>query len=116
MGTDITVDRVILITGDATLCLNGNSITGKSYAVDVIGIKENVKFTLTDCKGNGNAYGKITHASDSEGRGISVGSNATFNMYGGSITRNTADKGGGVFVNVYDGKAATFTVSGNVTI
>ena len=84
LGTDITVDRVIIITGDATLCLNGNSITGKSYATNVIGIHKDVKFTLTDCKG----YGKITHASGFEGRGIYVNSNATFDMYGGNITGN----------------------------
>ena len=84
LGTDITVDRVIIITGDATLCLNGNSITGKSYATNVIGIHKDVKFTLTDCKG----YGEITHALGSEGRGIYVNSNATFDMYGGNITGN----------------------------
>ena len=77
------------------LCLNGHKITGADgKAVIELSI---AAFTLTDCKGTG----KITHASGGTGCGVYI-SGGTFNMYGGSITGNTATdgrgRGGGVYV------------------
>ena len=80
---------------DVFLCLNGHKITGADgKAVIELSI---AAFTLTDCKGTG----KITHASGGIGCGVYI-SGGTFNMYGGSITGNTATdgrgRGGGVYV------------------
>ena len=76
------------------LCLNGHKITGADgKAVIELSI---AAFTLTDCKGTG----KITHASGGTGCGVYI-NGGTFNMYGGSITGNTATDGkgrGGVYV------------------
>ena len=78
------------------LCLNGNSIT-EADNFDVISVATSSHtFTLCDCKNTGS----ITHATNNTGRGVLVG--GTFNMYGGSITGNSASGsgyGGGVSVS-----------------
>ena len=119
------------------LCLNGYGIEMDGDG-DVIEVGNGVTFTLCDCKGSGST-GKVTH-SDGKGSGVYV--NGTFNMYGGSISGNSAIYGGGVYVNgtfnmsggsitentvsdtkgiyygggVYVSESATFTVSGTVNI
>ena len=73
------------------LCLNGKAITGAN-GQDVITVNNGVTFTLCDCKSSGST-GKVTH---SNGTGSGVYVNGTFNMYGGSISGNSAIYGGGV--------------------
>ena len=78
------------------LCLNGKSITkNKSDSVIIVGY--NATFSLCDCQ---REQGSITHGTGTngkyEGHGVNLGASATFNMYGGSITGNKADIGGGV--------------------
>lgn len=126
LSTDLTLDAGIKITGNVTLCLNGHSITA-NHDGDVIAVNSGATFTLTDCKGGNSdaAFGKITHASGKDGRGVYVSNrNATFNMYGGSIADNNMvtddyvgndEVGGGVYIagddatfNMYDG-----TICGN---
>ena len=92
------------------LCLNGHKITGADgKAVIELSI---AAFTLTDCKGTG----KITHASGGTGCGVYI-SGGTFNMYGGSITGNTATdgrgRGGGVYVTSGGGAFKMF--GGSIT-
>ena len=94
------------------LCLNGHKITGADgKAVIELSI---AAFTLTDCKGTG----KITHASGGTGCGVYI-SGGTFNMYGGSITGNTATdgrgRGGGVYVTSGGGAFKMFggSITGN---
>ncbi len=88
------------------LCLNGKNITmqnpnnlvyekGGPKNADVILVTG--RFTLTDCA---KTQGKITHATDKIGRGITV-LGGTLDMYGGQITENTTTNygtGGGVLV------------------
>ena len=84
------------------LCLNGHTITVEAKDSGII-VGNGKTFTLCDCKDSG----KITHGTDSNGekcRGVDV-SQGTFNMYGGSITGNTANTGAGV--SMYNG---TFNV------
>ena len=101
LGSDISPEYTIKIENNVTLCLNGHKITAAD-GMDAIYMTGG-SFTLTDCKG----IGTITHASSKTGRGVYV-SSGTFNMYGGSITGNTANSyGGGVYV--YGGG---FTMSG----
>lgn len=90
------------------LCLNGHTITVEAKDKDSgITVGNGKTFTLCDCKDSG----KITHGTDSngekyDGRGVDV-SQGTFNMYGGSITGNTANTGAGV--SMYNG---TFNMYG----
>ena len=101
LGSDISPEYTIKIENNVTLCLNGHKITAAD-GMDAIYMTGG-SFTLTDCKG----VGTITHASSKTGRGVYV-SSGTFNMYGGSITGNTANSyGGGVYVD-----GGGFTMSG----
>lgn len=120
LSTDLTPDYMIQTNGSVTLCLNGHSITA-NHDGDVIAANSGVTFTLTDCKGgNSNAeFGKITHASGKDGRGVYVFKRSTtFSMYGGSIVNNNMvtddyvgndEIGGGVYI-ADDG--ATFNMYG----
>ena len=84
------------------LCLNGCDITmnGVGYAIYV---REGYTFTLCDCKGGGKGGGKITHTKGVDGRGVYVV--GFFNMYGGSISGNSAQWGSGVCLD--NGKKGT---------
>lgn len=117
LGSDISSGYTIKIENNVTLCLNGHKITAAN-GMDAIKLTGG-SFTLTDCQKTGN----ITHASNTNGRGVYVssgtfkmygggvykcGSNSSFNMYGGSITGNNANSyGGGVYVD-----GGEFTMSG----
>lgn len=115
LSGDIKPDAQIRLNGNVTLCLNGHSITA-NHDGDVIAVNSGVTFTLTDCKGGNSdaAFGKITHASGKNGRGVYVDS-ATFNLYGGSITGSTvssSSSGGGVYVT---GNGTFEMSSGSIT-
>ena len=106
---DVTLDKTWQ-PANIFLCLNGHKITGADgKAVIDLAI---TTFTLTDCKGTG----KITHASGGTGCGVYI-SGGTFNMYGGSITGNTATdgrgRGGGVYVTSGGGAFKMF--GGSIT-
>ena len=112
LSGNISLSEKLEVTKDLTLCLNGNSIN-VTQSRDAIEVANGVTFTLCDCKGGTDKYGKITHTSQySTGRGVVV-KGGTFNLYGGSITVNkmssSTDKGGGVCVesgtfNMYGGE------------
>ena len=112
LSTDLTPDYMIQTNGSVTLCLNGHSITA-NHDGDVIAANSGVTFTLTDCKGgnSNSAFGKITHASGKDGRGVYVfNRSTTFNMYGGAICGNTATRNFGGGVCAY--KSSKFYMSG----
>ena len=95
---DVTLSSSWKPADGTVLCLNGHSITANVSFAAII-VNENRTFTLCDCKDGGkSAYGKITHPVGKTGSGVSVGGTGGFYMYGGSITGNTADHGGGVYV------------------
>ena len=94
-----------------TLCLNGHTLRrGSNTAAAAIVVTGGNTFDLTDCQNNA---GKVTSSYFSSeynrdearwGTGVSVAKNATFNMYGGTISGNTAYDStniaaGGVVVN-----------------
>ena len=93
------------------LCLNGKTITANGNFDCIEVTSSSCALTLCDCAGGG----CITHSS---GTGHGVNTTGTFNMYGGTISGNTAGAsdhgGGGVYVggtfNMYGG-----TISGNKT-
>lgn len=105
------------------LYLDSNAVIYGPDSKYTITVSGGNTFTLTGPDSNA---GKITHKSGETGTGVSVvGEGSVFNMYGGTITGNTAThssgdghqniyKGGGV----YNEKSATFnmyggTISGN---
>ncbi len=94
-----------------TLCLNGHTLRrGSHTAAAAIVVTGGNTFNLTDCQNNA---GKVTSSYFSSeynrdearwGTGVFVAKNATFNMYGGTISGNTAYDStniaaGGVVVN-----------------
>ena len=119
LASNLTLEHGILITGNVTLCLNGHSITcdagdDTSNPIPVIKVSETGHFTLTNCQTHWEDY-KITHT---EGKyGCGVYNKGTFNMYGGTISGNTAVKGGGVYnertFNLYGGKISDNKAVGN---
>ena len=104
------------------LCLNGKTITGAN-GQNAIQVNSGVTFTLTDCKNTG----EITHATDKTGRGVTVDTDGTFHMYGGSISGNKVTsgyvrQGSGVTVNaggafhMYGGSISDNKVSGSNSV
>ena len=93
---------------NVVLCLNGKTITMNADNKAVIEVDSNNSFTLCDCKGEG----KVTHGTKQDdtnkysGSGVNVKVKGTFTMYGGSISGNTADQGGGVY------NSGTFNMNG----
>ena len=104
----VQINHTIVITGNVTICLNGQTLESIGENMPVFRVKAGGTLTLTDCQGN---PGKVKHTGDGSGSGVEVESGGTFNMYGGKITGNTAVKGGGVYVsggtfNMYGGEIA----------
>ncbi len=94
---DVTLSNTWKPVDGTVLCLNGHSITMNGNGdITAILVYSGI-ITLCDCKGDGDAYGQITHPVGKNGSGVYV-SGGVFHMYGGSITNNTADNGGGVYV------------------
>ena len=135
--SEVKIDRTIVIRGDVTICLNGQTLESSAKDQPVFLVEADSTLTLTDCKGN---MGKVKHTSDGSGSGVKVESGGTFNMYGGTITGNTTtQRGGGVCVtgtnskfNMYGGtitdntatkggggvyvNGGTFTMNGNASV
>ena len=128
--SDVNLDDTWTCDYNVNLCLNGKTIAGGS-GKDVIEVAEGKALAITDCQ---EAAGKITHTEGRKGRGVLVnggtltlwngsiadnsygGSNGggvaifndgTFDMRGGSITGNSAPyEGAGIY------NRGTFTMSG----
>ena len=123
LGENIEVEHAITIKGTVHLCLNGHSITKTSESdtfAGVIKVESGSSFTLCDCNGSG----KITHAENKTGRGVCVGSSdpqqASFIMYGGTISGNRINRQDGAGVGVqnasfkmYGGTISENHVEGN---
>lgn len=130
LGNSITLDYPIYIAShyatdpaskDVKLCLNGKTITanGDFSAIVCSSNLSKTTFTLTDCQ---QTAGTITHAVDKTGSGVllysswteSNGNGTRFNMYGGNITGNTAEHGGGVNIERARGEGGIFNLYGGV--
>ena len=134
LGNNITLDYPIYIasnlilsgasvptSNDVKLCLNGKTITanGDFSAIVCSSVLSKTTFTLTDCQ---QTAGTITHAVDKTGSGVllysswteSNGNGTRFNMYGGNITGNTAEHGGGVNIERARGEGGIFNLYGGV--
>lgn len=136
---DVQLNATWKPTGDTMLCLNGHSITNKSY-YGGISVGSDVTFTLCDCNGSNKTYhfekdkyglwqlnesgshavtgGIITSTGSGYGSGVYVAGGGTFNMYGGTIVGNNGTstseghRGGGVYVlsNTQTGTKGTFNM------
>ena len=115
---DIKINETIKITenSNVTICLNGHSITSTANG-DVIKIENGATLTLCDCRGGDETaqYGKITHATGRIGRGVTLVSGSTLNMYSGQITGNHVNADG-LCSGVYVPNDATFSVAGNARV
>ena len=130
LGSSITLDYPIYIashyatasaSNDVKLCLNGKTIkaNGDFSAIVCSSVLSKTTFTLTDCQ---QTAGTITHAVDKTGSGVllysswteSNGNGTRFNMYGGNITGNTAEHGGGVNIERARGEGGIFNLYGGV--
>ena len=139
LTTDVELTSSWSLEGIAVnLCLNGHSITRKydstwQGAVITVTYKSqgnlHGKLALCDCNGSGKSNGVITHAENAGGVGVQLEQAATFDMYGGSITRNNGygvNVGGSAAFHMYGGSitgnssgvnaSGTMTVSGDVQI
>lgn len=94
------------------LDLNGFNINMDAN-LNVIEKSTEGPFTLTDCMGPKNVYGKITHVNNHKGGGIELfySYKSSFVMYGGSITENTGDYPG-VCLAYSNNYPRTFTMYG----
>ena len=130
LGSPITLDYPIYIASyyatasapkDVKLCLNGYTITAKGdfSAIVCSSNLSKTTFTLTDCQ---QKAGTITHTAGKTGSGVLLysswtapdGNGTRFNMYGGSITGNTAKYGGGVYIERAKGEGGIFNLYGGV--
>ena len=132
---DVEITSTWIPTGDVRLCLNGQSITYTGIgAVPVVRIVNDVGLYIYDCRdeqgsitggkqggiviSNGTLTlygGKISHNS---GSGVYLdGSGATFTLNGGSVSDNSAENGGGIYVDsgllaLLEGNVMNNTASG----
>ena len=95
---DVALDSTWKCDYNVNLCLNGKSITGPAGS-EAIKVAAGASLAITDCH-TGDAAGKITHATDATGRGIT--NDGTLTLWNGSITGNKVDDGsdyvgGGVY-------------------
>ena len=108
---DVQVQENILINSEVTLCLSGHTMDLNGYNITINGNDgAEASLALHNCAGSGSITGGDGGRPRSDGYGgaVYVGARATFSMYGGAITQNTASNGGGVYVasgtfNMYGG-------------
>ena len=84
LAENIELDGSISISGNVNICLNGNTISTNRYCYGVIYFK-NYKLTVCDCQDTG----KILVANTENGKSVAVQiskSNASFDLYGGTIS------------------------------
>lgn len=106
LSTNLTISNYV------TICLNGYSLEGNGSGI-VITVSNSGYFNLCDCSSDSSGTitgGRTTSIMDEGGGGVYISSNATFNMYGGTITDNssTYGYGAGVFIN----SNGTFNMNG----
>ena len=116
LTSDVTLTQSWNPADGMVLDLNGHDIIMDADGY-VISKYTSGAFTLTDCMGGKDTYGKITHGSNHKGGGIELYTTAyasytnSFVMYGGSITGNTGSYPG-VYLGYSSYRSRTFTMYG----
>ena len=116
---DVEVQDDIFINSEVTLCLSGHTMDLNGHNITINGNTETAaSLALHDCAGSGSITGGNggTTRPDRYGGAVYVGARATFSMYGGAITQNTASNGGGVYVGGAINKEITSSMSGSAKI
>ena len=116
LTSDVTLTQSWNPAEGMVLDLNGNDIIMNDDDY-VISKYTSGTFTLTDCMGKKDTYGKITHGNNHKGGGIELYTTGyasytnSFVMYGGSITGNTGSYPG-VYLESSSYYPRTFTMYG----
>lgn len=116
LTSDVTLTQSWNPAEGMVLDLNGNDIIMNDDDY-VISKYTSGTFTLTDCMGKKDTYGKITHGNNHKGGGIELYTTGyasytnSFVMYGGSITENTGSYPG-VYLESSSYYPRTFTMYG----
>lgn len=108
---DLALNSKLYITEDTVICLNGHKLyAGPNMQDAILFVDKSKKLSICDCSeeqsgmitgGRGN-YGKYSSGGTYTvvGGGIFIESNASFDLYGGNISENSADLyGGGIYIN-----------------
>lgn len=114
LASDITISNKLTINGNVQICLNGHKIT-QTGEHSIFYISEGGELTIYDCVGKGvltGGKGDETNKSGSKRGGAVYIRKATLNMYGGTITGNSAEWGGAVFIDGSDYSDSTFNMYG----
>lgn len=113
LTSDVTLTKSWNPADGMVLDLNGFNINMDAN-FNVIDKSTEGPFTLTDCMGQKNVYGKITHVNNHKGGGIELyySYKSSFVMYGGSITENTGDYPGVCLAYNSKNCPRTFTMYG----
>ncbi len=109
LTADVTLSDCWMVESDIKLCLNGHTIAG-AKGQDVVDVSNSGSLAITDCKDTG----KITHAQDAAGGGITNG--GTLSLWGGSICGNTVSSDGAGVRNTGSFTMAGGSIENNKTI
>lgn len=106
LAEDITLEGSINISGDVNICLDGHTISTNKYCYGVFHFAD-YKLTVCDCENKG----KILVANTGDMKSVAVQiskSNASFDLYGGTISGGYVGVSTNVPVRLYGG-----TITGN---
>lgn len=103
LSGDVTLSGTVALTsGTLHLCLNGNTLSTSAKAFNVTG----ATLKLCDCAGGGILQG-------TSGEAVYLNANATFDMYGGTITGFAVSAGAGSAVRC-EQATSTFNMYGGI--
>ena len=96
LETDVTLTAQVEVNGRLSICLHGHTITVNKADTRAFVLSNGDELNITDCK----TTGKITGGSCKYGGAIQVARGSVLNLFGGSITGNTAltEEGGAVYI------------------
>ena len=121
LADNLTVEKMFEISGtDVEICLNGNTLTfdnkNESKKASIF-YSDGGSLTIHDCKGTGVLTGgkgnSLNNDKNSPRGGAVYLRHATLNLYGGTITGNSAEWGGAIFIDGSN-NASTFNMHGGI--
>ena len=126
LADNLTVENVFEISGKSVeICLNGKTLTHEGGS-SIFYVSNGGTLTIHDCQGDGiltGGTGNTKHSYGSPRGGAVYLRHATLNLYGGTITGNTAQWGGAIFIDgsdlnnnqqLDDNEKSTFNMYGGI--
>ncbi len=98
LNCDVNLTDEIILNGNLVLCLNGHTITQTVANKHIFKVGSGHTLTLYDCRSGKLTGTKFNKGSYRDTSPVFV-ENGIFNMYGGSITGNEGQAGGGVYLD-----------------